>query len=368
MSRTRVLIIQRILPPYRIGFFQALSRSAKLEVSIACGEAAPDSSLESVLDVPGIRVERIANRYVGKGERLIVQRGVLPLVRSGKFDVLIAELNPRVVTNLLVYQYAKRWRIPIIWWGHGIRPSGRFQKLYMSLSNGASANIFYSQAGADGLVAQGLPAEKAFVAWNSIDTAEINPLVVPYEPETRNGILCIGRLIPEKKPELLLRAFAQATAEHGLNANLILVGEGSERPLLERLAAETGVSDRVVFVGSAYGQTELAPHFNRSRLSVSPGYIGLSAIHSMAYGLPMLVADDEPHSPEIAAIKDGINACFFAANDVKDCAHAMKQMYCDGAALSRMSQAARQTVREQFSMDAMVNAFEQAIQFARKEN
>ncbi len=365
-SQWNVLIVQRILPPYRLGFFKALSRSERLQATVACGEASKASGLESILTTHDVRVEQVKNHYFGKNETLVIQQGIFGKVRSKNFDVIIVEFNPRIVTNLLIFFYSKLCGIPLIWWGHGIRPRERFQSLYTYFSKAAAANIFYSQSGADKLISLGVPAERAIVAWNSIETEEIDALIQDYVPSQRTDILYVGRLIPAKKTELLVRSYAKAVKEMDLEANLTIVGEGSARAKLEGLIAEFGIGDRVHLVGSAYQQSDLAPYFNRSRLSVSPGYIGLSAIHSMAYGLPMLVADAEPHSPEIAAIKDNVNALFFQADDIEHCARMLTQLYRDEAGLVRMSEAARRTVREQFSVKAMVSAFEQAIDQASK--
>src|SRR5581483_7439328 len=145
----------------------------------------------------------------------------------------------------------------------------------------------------------GVPKNKIFVAWNSIDIDEIDSLVQHLPMTRRNRVLFIGRLIPEKKPGLLIEAFANASSRLSSDIVLTLVGDGPERTNLERLVRQFNIDDRVEFVGSTYNQDQLAPYFNTSWISVSPGYIGLSAIHSMAFGVPMLVADKEPHSPEI---------------------------------------------------------------------
>ena len=84
-------------------------------------------------------------------------------------------------------------------------------------------------------------------------------------------------------------------------------GEGPERASLEKLASELGISDATTFTGAIYDQKSLAPWFNDAWASVSPGALGLSAVHSLAFGVPMVVARDEGHGPEISTIRDGEN-------------------------------------------------------------
>jgi glycosyltransferase involved in cell wall biosynthesis len=60
--------------------------------------------------------------------------------------------------------------------------------------------------------------------------------------------VAVGRLEPQKDHDTLLRAFAHARAG-GLEASLVVVGDGSRRSALESLAAELGVERHVHFTG-----------------------------------------------------------------------------------------------------------------------
>ena len=362
------MILQRILPPYRLAFFQALACSPDFALTLAYGQASSESALESVPNPAGVQTELVVNAYYGKNERIILQSGVLPLLRSGRYETVIAEFNPRILTSILACWSARRRGLKFLWWGHGVRPkSGRVDRgIYRWLAGLADGLIFYSTQGAEEFVRLGIPREKTFVAWNSLSTEEIEPLVRPAPAEGRTRILYIGRLIAEKKVALLLRGFALAAAHLDPKTVLTIIGEGPEGERLKNLADQLAISGQVEFVGSLYEQSQLAPYFNAAWVSVSPGYIGLSAIHSLAYGLPMLVADTEPHSPEIAAIEDGVNALFFASDDPEALSKAMIELAADRAKQERMSLAARQTVRQHFSIHQMVEAFEEAVRYVHR--
>jgi len=212
----------------------------------------------------------------------------------------------------------------------------------------------------------GVPASKLFVAWNSIDTEEIERLIEPRPFAKRQRILCISRLIAEKKVNLLVNAFHKATAVLPPTIRLTIIGDGPERANLEKLVEMHSLGSRVEFVGSVYEQTKLAPYFNDSVVSVSPGYIGLSAIHSMAYGVPMLVADHEPHSPEVAAIEDKVNAQYFSANNVDELAKQLLDFVREPQTAEKMGQAAFRKIQEGFSVEAMVRSFEQAVAYVHR--
>ncbi len=60
-------------------------------------------------------------------------------------------------------------------------------------------------------------------------------------------VISVGRLIPQKDYATLLRAFALLPSN--ISARLIIVGEGPDRPMLERLSAELGVIERIQLIG-----------------------------------------------------------------------------------------------------------------------
>ncbi|HZP83940.1 MAG TPA: glycosyltransferase family 4 protein [Chthonomonadaceae bacterium] len=366
VNQSSVLIVQRLLPPYRLAFFQHLAATAPFGVTFSYGQGQPDCALESIVAPEGLNVTQLRNLSIGKRETLVYQMGLPSLIRSKRYNIIIAEFNPRIISNIAAFFQAKRQKLKFIWWGHGIRPrsSDTAIRIYRWLAQHADAIILYTQAAADQLTAHGVPKNKIFVAWNSIDIDEIDSLVQHLPMTRRNRVLFIGRLIPEKKPGLLIEAFANASSRLSSDIVLTLVGDGPERTNLERLVRQFNIDDRVEFVGSTYNQDQLAPYFNTSWISVSPGYIGLSAIHSMAFGVPMLVADKEPHSPEIAVVEDGKNAVFFRANDTKDMAQHLIRLSKQPDQLEQMSVASRKAVRSTFGVKAMVDAFLQAIRYA----
>ncbi|MCG8557010.1 MAG: glycosyltransferase [Proteobacteria bacterium] len=67
----------------------------------------------------------------------------------------------------------------------------------------------------------------------------------PVAVNTGRSILAVGRLVPKKGFDILLRALPAIP-----DAKLTLVGDGPEGPSLRQLAAELQVADRVHFAGA----------------------------------------------------------------------------------------------------------------------
>jgi glycosyltransferase involved in cell wall biosynthesis len=365
-----VLIVQTIVPHYALPLFAQLAHSRALRLTVACGDARPADSLQNVPDFGEVRREILRNVYLLPRLGIRWQAGLFRTIRLGSYDTVIAEFDLRVVSSILACLLKRRKGVRFIWWGHGIGPRRRWlsRVLRVWLCQRADAVIFYDQTNADRFVSWGVPRDRAFVAWNSIDTEQIAPLVRKWQAEERRDVIYIGRLVPEKKARLLIDGFAEALrrSQSSRVERLTLIGDGPERRELEERAAHLGITGRVQFTGALYREADIAPFFNRGLVCVSPGYIGLSAIHSLAYGVPLLVADDEPHSPEISALEPDRNGVLFRAGSASALADALLLLLGDEARLKRMSAAARETVEGRFSMSAMAASFEQAVAFVHR--
>ena len=363
MSKIRVLIQQPILPPYRLAVFNALIKNPKLDVTFAYGNTTKGRPLESISNPPGLKVHTFDNIAFGEGPKILAQPKIFGIIRRVKPDVALFALNPRNPTSLLASRLLRKKGVPVVFWGHGVRPAGRIRQFYETQTKWADATVLYYPQGKEELVEMGVPAEKLFVAWNSIETEEIADLADSYNAN-RKTIICVGRLIPAKKVPLLMDAFEYAVEKLGLEANLVVVGDGPDKKIVDEKYQSSKHKDRITIKGALWKQTDLAPYFNDSYVAVSAGQVGLNAIHCMAYGVPMLCADDEPHSPEIMALKEGENARFFKANSVEDFAQKLVDMRNNPKELAKLSENAFEYTHKTFSAQKMANNIADAIIYA----
>jgi colanic acid/amylovoran biosynthesis glycosyltransferase len=101
----------------------------------------------------------------------------------------------------------------------------------------------------------------------------------PIDPESRQ-LVCVGRLSAQKGQLLLVDAFADAI-EAGVDATLVLAGDGELRPEIEALASRRGIADRVRITGWISGD-HVRREIIASRALVLP---------SFAEGLPMVIME-----------------------------------------------------------------------------
>jgi glycosyltransferase involved in cell wall biosynthesis len=100
-------------------------------------------------------------------------------------------------------------------------------------------------------------------------------------------LLAAGRMVPQKRFDVLLRAFALIGSR---NARLTILGDGPLRAELERLATSLGIGERV----GMPGHVEVLPWLRRSDLFVlSSDYEGLPAvlIEALACNVPVVTSD-----------------------------------------------------------------------------
>jgi glycosyltransferase involved in cell wall biosynthesis len=102
-------------------------------------------------------------------------------------------------------------------------------------------------------------------------------------------LVSVGRLVPVKGHDLLVRAFGSAVRA-GLDASLEVVGDGPERARLEALVAEQGLAETVRFSG-ALANEALVSALEQADAFVLPSRregFGVALVEALATGLPAL--------------------------------------------------------------------------------
>jgi histidinol-phosphate phosphatase family protein len=112
-------------------------------------------------------------------------------------------------------------------------------------------------------------------------------------------VLQLGRMVPRKGVDNVIRGVARLRRDHGLSARLLIVGGESREPdpvatpeigRLRDLAQGEGIADRVTFTGSR-GRSELRTYYAAADVFVTtPWYepFGITPVESMACGTPVI--------------------------------------------------------------------------------
>jgi glycosyltransferase involved in cell wall biosynthesis len=129
---------------------------------------------------------------------------------------------------------------------------------------------------------------------NGVDVARYDHGGVPPPPPWRHAgelvVGSVGGLRPEKNHARLLRVFAKL-AVTDRPVRLVLVGEGPERPHLERLSHDLGLADRVTFTGFLADPRPALWAFDVFALTSDTEQMPYSVVEAMACGLPVVGTD-----------------------------------------------------------------------------
>lgn len=378
----RVHVAQPVVPHYRVPFFDALADKfgARLVVSASNQHAGGPSSApvqRSYLDLQHDCSPLLGGQFLW-------QRGLCLHADFGPGDVAVVAGNPRYVSTFkFAYQARKRGVGLVIWSQLWSATSTRLRAaIRRRLLESADAVLTYTDYEAEQLRAAIGGRVAVFGAQNAVDQEPLRAARNAWSPEKlaefrhthalsgRQVLVFCGRLrsVPPSRLDLVLAAMAQLLKKNP-GYLLVIIGDGDERGRLERLADELGVASSIRWLGSQYDESANAPWFMSAFCSVYPGAIGLSMMHSLGYGVPVITHSDRlQHGSEFAALRPGSNGLVFSPGDPSDLARQIELLGTDSELRRAMSENAIRTVNEDFSLANMVERFTLAVRAASEQS
>lgn len=350
----RFVLYLAVLPKYRTECIQILHKDLGSDLEIYISEAHLDESVRS--GIPRDLYNKVSIHRILKG-RAFVQTG--HFAATVRADTCVVDLNPRSVNAWAVLAIRSILRRRTLVWGHihpQAGPKSKTASLRLMMRRLASGTISYTYRDAEKARAD-LPGKVVWVAPNSLYKSDAIKPAKSSEPLDRTDLTYVGRFAPAKKVDLLVRAFAQVAAS-APEMRLRLIGGGLEEPNLRQLIHDLGVSDQVDFPGWIDDLETLRPFYERSFCTASPGFAGLGLTQSLGFGIPMIVADDEPHSPEIELASVG-GVDFFVSDSATDMARCIKRQWDRRKSLPHSN--ISKYVQTKYSAEAMASGLKSAL-------
>ena len=210
------------------------------------------------------------------------------------------------------------------------------------------------------MVAEGFPAGRLGVIHNGVDPRERLTATDRIAARARLGIAAdaflIGtaaRLDPVKDLGTLVAATARLRTQQ-VRAQLVIAGEGPERPALESAIQQQGLAGIVQLLGYRPDVRELLPGLDVFvNSSISEG-ISLTVLEAMAAGLPV-VATRVGGTPEV--VVHGTTGLLVGARSDHDLAAALLELASSPERRSAMGTAGRRRLEEQFTIERMVDQY-----------
>jgi glycogen synthase len=205
----------------------------------------------------------------------------------------------------------------------------------------ADAVLVLTERTAAALRADGLPAGRVVVNPSGFDPALFarpSADLFPGVPRPRIGY--VGRLAPQKRVDRLVEAFGRMRAP----ASLVLVGDGPDRGLVQRLVAGSPARDRITEVGFVEHAVVPAVLGCLDVLVLPSAYEEMGSVltEAMAAGLPV-VASDVGGIPEV--VRHGRTGLLVPPDDVDALAAALDRLAGDDAERAALAAGARERAR-----------------------
>ena len=305
--------------------------------------------------VNGVPVER-ASSWLRVGS-VSFSPTLVRLLARVKSDVLVLhEPNPMA---LLAYAIARPSQ-PLVIWYHSevVRPRWRYHAFYhpfvSTALRRASRIIVSSPALKEHAKALAPYRDRTVVVPFGLPAPSFVPSLDPSISKVRERwsgpiVLFVGRLVPYKGVDVLLRAMTD------IRAAAVIVGDGPLRAALDRQASKLGVSDRVFFLGSLPEDT-LARWYQHCDLVALPSTtraeaFGLVQLEAMARAKPVVSTRLESGVPWVN--QNGRTGLTVPPNDPDALRDAIQQILVTPNLGERLGEAGRERFLQYFTRERM---------------
>lgn len=358
--RTRVVHVGKFYPPARGGMekvLQVLAEAERTEVDnqVLVANDGPATLHETVNDVPVTRVG--AWTRVGA----VALCPTFPYwMRRLEADVMVVhEPNPIA----LVAHFLSQPRARVVLWIHAevVRPAWRYRLFYRPFLRRMlklADRIVVASPQVAQFASELQPFQsKCVVIPYALDpdqhalTSAIAARVDTIRAEDpRPMVLFVGRLVPYKGVDVLLRALP------GVNARAVIVGDGPLRAELEALARGLGLADRVRFAGNA-PSAELTALYNACDVFVLPSVtraeaFGMVQIEAMSCRKPVICTDLPSGVPWVN--QHGVTGLVVPPSDVAALAAALDSLLASPERRASLGEHGRQRVETAFSTARLI--------------
>jgi len=189
---------------------------------------------------------------------------------------------------------------------------------------------------------------------------EVNIIKREYNLKGKDYILYMGRLVPEKRCDWLIKAFSSLNNSNFSDLKLVIAGgSSSSDDYVKKLKRISMGNKKILFTGYVSGlkKEEL---FSNALLFILPSYLEglpIALLEASSYGLPCLASDILPHREVIG---DGTNGFFFSNDDFNDLKKKLREiLLLPKSKLKEIGEEAKMNVRINYNWDDVVKKTEE---------
>jgi glycosyltransferase involved in cell wall biosynthesis len=328
----KVLLIDHLLAHYRSDVYELLMSSKEYEFQFIAGDSYEGVKGVDVSQKQGYANYKYRSFSIG-AHRFYFSIGIIKhYLRNSKATVICTGVDfhlPHTVLIFLLHRVILRRKF--YWWTHGNdgnqgRIGVAIRRFFYKYANGVFA---YSNEGKRNLTLMGVKDANVKVVNNSLNSDDYGFL--KYDLKVKVGgdklrILYSGRITKAKRIDFLLESLAILKKQYNIDFVCRVIGGGCIDELKQQ-SVRLGVDENIEFLGAKYGN-DVDKYFLDSDIFVYPSGIGLSIVHALSYGLPVITTNNFLlHFPEFELLDESVNGILYDEGDANDLAIKIMQWY-----------------------------------------
>ncbi len=342
----KVLIIQQMIPHYRVPVFNELAKQCNLTIAAETFENVDEYEFEKV----NITLKNKS------GFTLIKNFSFLDL---DNYDAVIFLFNIRFL-NLINLLLKRTRSFRLILWGIGVSSetgydnSRKFDKIRYWAAKRADAVVFYSNDPISKYTDIGnVERQKLFIANNTLD------LEAKLFREEKEYFLFVGTLKKYKRIDRLIEIYRQALLIDNNLPDLHIIGDGEYMQSLIDQIDKLDLGGKIVLHGAINDSVQLESFYKSAIASISPYQAGLSVLQSLSMGVPFICNDDAVTGGERFNIIDGYNG--YLVKSEKEFSQLLVYLGRYPSKCEKLGKNAYNYFKNECSIGKMVGGFLQAI-------
>jgi len=379
---TKVVLVERIFTTYRKAVYDLISQRVELKLLHGRNNSGVKTTQTEYSQI-------IPHWQFGKKETNVLLFPLGQIVKN-RPKVVILDFALGVLNLPVIIFFSKLFKIKIAFWSHGynrktgFHPRQRWVDKYrLWLMKRVDAHIVYSTFDKK-VLSHHINRHKIFVAQNTLDTNYLNQIRTALLNRGRESVksqlgishpfnICfIGRMLPDKKPELLLDVYEILKNEYHLTPGVHFIGEGPMLPLIKEKVEQRGYSRDFYFHGAVYDDQRSGALLFSCDMMVMPGYLGLSVNHAFCFDCPVLsfetVNGFPAHSPEVEYVVHNKTGFLVKKHSARAIAACLYDYLTDEKMQQAFKRNIRYAVTRIYPLARMVEGVLACINFLENEN
>jgi glycosyltransferase involved in cell wall biosynthesis len=327
-NNSNICCIFNLAPHYRSAIYKLMDKELKCNFYFGDSIDTPIKIMK-VNELSGYK-KTVENINLFNGNKYKWQKGVIGLVfKNYKYFILTGDHS--ILSSWVIVFLAKFLNKKVFIWLHGLKSEKELHwkgklRVYPFYKM-SDKLLLYGDYSRKIMINKGFNPKKMFCIYNSLDYDKQlfirkglskTDVYKNYFNNDLPVLIYIGRIQKIKKIDSILLSMI-ILKQRSVYCNLIILGENADEISFKKQIIDNGLETNVWIYGPCYQEQLIGELIFNADVCVSPGNVGLTAMHCFVYGTPVITNNNfETQMPEFEVIEPGINGDFFEEDNVWD--------------------------------------------------